>query len=386
MHVGLVAIGCVGVAALGTLLYRTCRQEQRGATGPTSATQHQPVASPTNPTGTITSACPLAHGATPGNATPTRTLCTIDEPDTHTAGSQRGLSAPIALPPTIVAGLTGLTLILRGDDRIASTLGIVQGLGEFLPISSSAHLILIPWLFGWNNPGAFYNTQWYAVTLHLGTLLALTGVFWRDWITLIRHAPQPNSVDGRLFWLIALTSVPGAAIGFVLDRFAAEYFRDKYAIIAGALAVMGVLLHWADQAVPPRRGLHEIDWLRALLIGLAQSLAFVPGVSRSGSTTAMGRALGLKRETAMRFSFLMAMPITFGATLLKLKDIEAAALRLPAFWLGIGMSFTVGTLAINFLLRYLRTNSFLPFVIYRLGLSALVVAVYVARASAARRR
>jgi undecaprenyl-diphosphatase len=116
-----------------------------------------------------------------------------------------------------------------------------------------------------------------------------------------------------------------------------------------------------------------------VLVGLAQSLAFIPGVSRSGSTMTMGRAMGLQRETAARFSFLMAMPITFGAALLKMRDIEAAAMRTAPFWLGIGVSFLVGVLAIGFLLRYLKTNSFLPFTVYRLGLALVIVVIYLLR-------
>lgn len=283
------------------------------------------------------------------------------------------------LPPLVLLGLIALALLLPGSYRIATTLGLVQGLGEFLPISSSAHLIITPWLFGWNDPNAFYNTQWYDVSLHIGTLLALIGFFWRDWLSLLRHAPRPASEDGRLFWMLVVASVPGAVIGFMLDRFAADFFRDKYLIIAAALSVMGVLLYTSDRVAPQRDDLQHINWFKALMIGMAQSLAFVPGVSRSGSTMTMGRALGLKRETAARFSFLMAMPITAGAALLKLKDIEQTALRTAPFWLGIAVSFVVGVLAIGFLLRYLKTNSFLPFVIYRLGLAALIVALYFAR-------
>ena len=299
--------------------------------------------------------------------------------DSDAAQQRRVSRIFLLIPPAILLGLVVLALLLTGDYRIAATLGLVQGLGEFLPISSSAHLIITPWLFGWNDPNAFYNTQWYDVSLHMGTLLALVGFFWRDWLGLISHAAQPQSEQGRLFWTLVVASLPGAVIGFALDRFAADFFRDKYLIIAGALGLMGVLLYYSDQVAPQRDELRHIDWRKALMIGLAQSLAFIPGVSRSGSTMTMGRALGLKRETAARFSFLMAMPITFGAALLKLKDIEATALRTAPFWLGIGVSFLVGVLAIGFLLRYLKTNSFLPFVIYRLGLAVTIVAIYLMR-------
>jgi len=289
--------------------------------------------------------------------------------DSDAAQQRRVSRIFLLIPPAILLGLVVLALLLTGDYRIAATLGLVQGLGEFLPISSSAHLIITPWLFGWNDPNAFYNTQWYDVSLHMGTLLALVGFFWRDWLGLISHAAQPQSEQGRLFWTLVVASLPGAVIGFALDRFAADFFRDKYLIIAGALGLMGVLLYYSDQVAPQRDELRHIDWRKALMIGLAQSLAFIPGVSRSGSTMTMGRAL----------SFLMAMPITFGAALLKLKDIEATALRTAPFWLGIGVSFLVGVLAIGFLLRYLKTNSFLPFVIYRLGLAVTIVAIYLMR-------
>ena len=370
MNIGWMATGIVGAAALGTLLYRSYKRELHPP-------QRQPDAL----------ASIEARGTMPPIRTPPasssiqRTPMSTPIPINETDAARPGRVSRIFLliPPAILVALIVLALLLRGDYRIATTLGLVQGLGEFLPISSSAHLIITPWLFGWTDPNAFYNTQWYDVALHIGTLLALVGFFWRDWLSLIRHAPQPQSEDGRLFWMIVVASLPGAVIGFALDRFAADFFRDKYLIIAGALGVMGVALYLGDKLLPQRDDLRHINWFKAFLIGLAQSLAFIPGVSRSGSTMTMGRALGLKRETAARFSFLMAMPITFGAALLKLKDIEAAALRTAPFWLGIGVSFLVGVLAIGFLLRYLKTNSFLPFVIYRLGLAALIVVVYLQR-------
>lgn len=283
------------------------------------------------------------------------------------------------IPLVILLALVVLALLLRGDYQIATTLGIVQGLGEFLPISSSAHLIITPWLFGWNDPNSFFNSQSYDVALHAGTLLALVGFFGRDWLRLLLHARQPQTPDGRLFWLLVLASIPGAAIGYVLDKYAADFFRDKELIIAAALGIMGVILYYVDIKAPQRDDLQHISWSKALQIGMAQTLAFIPGVSRSGSTMTMGRALGLQRETAARFSFLMSMPITFGAVVLKLKDIEGAALQSSAFWLGIGVSFVVGVLTIGFLLRYLRRNSFLPFAIYRIGLAALIVVVYFLR-------
>ncbi len=380
MNLGWLTVGAIGVSALGTLLYRTYKLENNLASQskqPRNWTTGERLRSATtgiraeDARGTMARSYSTTYG---------KSMRTPTTADTATAVQPPRVSRVfVTLPLLILLGLVLLAFLLQGDFRIATTLGLVQGLGEFLPISSSAHLIITPWLFGWTDPGAFYNTQWYDVALHMGTLLALIGFFWRDWLQLIGSAAQPQSENGRLFWLIVVASLPGAAIGFVLDRVAADFFRDKQLIIATSLAVMGVALYIIDRAAPQREELAAITWPKALLVGLAQSLAFIPGVSRSGSTMTMGRALGLKRETAARFSFLMAMPITFGAAMLKLKDIESAALHTAPFWLGIVVSFVVGVLAIGFLLRYLKTNSFLPFAVYRIGLAALVVVVYLLR-------
>lgn len=294
------------------------------------------------------------------------------------AARERSRGAPAWLLPVAAGAAVAAVVLLHGDYRVATTLGIVQGLGEFLPISSSAHLIVVPWLLGWTGPAYnFFNSQTFDVALHMGTLLALVVVFWRDWINLIMHAARPRTSNGKLFWLLVLASLPGAAIGFGLDKYAEGYFSDKYLLIAATLAIMGVLLYLVDHNTPERADLNHISWGQALLIGLSQAAALVPGVSRSGSTMTMGRALGLKRETAARFSFLMATPITFGAGLLKLRKLTFAQMT-PPFWLGIGVSFLVGMLAINFLLRFLqrRGNSFLPFAVYRIALAAAILAVY----------
>ncbi len=281
------------------------------------------------------------------------------------------------IPLLILALLVGLTaFVLRGQFQIAAAKGIVQGIGEPLPISSSAHLIVTPWLFNWSDP--FFDSQTFDVALHMGTLVALLGFFWRDWLTLVLHAHQPRSEHGGRFWLLVLASVPGAVIGFLLDTYAEELFQRQYLIIAVALAVMGVVLYIADRFAPHEREISDIGWRVALLIGLSQSLALIPGVSRSGSTMTMGRVLKLKREAAARFSFLMAVPITAGAGVFKLRHLDLAQMTAP-FWLGIALSTLVGALAIGFLLRYVRTRSFLPFVIYRLVFAAIIVATYSAR-------
>lgn len=382
----LIVLGIVGAAALGTLLVRVYRIENH-LTGRSRMSQRASGGQPAARRRTQPDRADQPRAAVPpGRPIPRANIAQrnvmsqpISVPNDTAAHPKRVSRLFLSLPPAILLGLVVLALVLRGDYRIATTLGIVQGLGEPLPISSSAHLIVVPWLFGWTDADAFYNTQWYDVALHAGTLLAFVAFFWRDWLRLIASAHRPQTADGRLFWLLVLASVPGAAIGFVLDSVAEDFFRERYTIIAAALAIMGVALYAVDRLMPQRDQLDDIDWKHALTIGMAQSLAFIPGVSRSGSTMTMGRAMGLTRETAARFSFLMSMPITFGAVLLKLKDIEPAALQTAPFWLGIGVSFLVCALAIGFLLRYLKTNSFLPFVIYRLGLAALIVVLFFAR-------
>lgn len=283
----------------------------------------------------------------------------------------------LVVPVVFLVILIGITaFVLRGGTQIAVTKGIVQGLGEPLPISSSAHLIITPWLFGWNDP--FFQTQTFDVALHMGTLLAFVAFFWRDWLGLVLHAHRPRTEQGRLFWLLILASVPGAVFGFLLDSFAEGFFETKYLIIAAALALMGVLLYLADHFAPRQREVRDVTWGTALLIGVSQALALIPGVSRSGATMTMGRALSLKREDAARFSFLMSVPIVAGAGVLKLRHLSADQMT-GAFWLGIGVAAVVAALAIGFLLRYVRTRSFLPFVLYRLVFAALIVLVYVLR-------
>lgn len=285
--------------------------------------------------------------------------------------------APLWMLPAAVGAAAGALILLPGDYRVATALGIVQGLGEFLPISSSGHLIIAPWLFGFEESSL--NTLTYDVALHLGTTVALLAFFWRDWLRLVLAAPRPASTDGKLFWMITIASVPGAIAGYLLDEIASTTFRAPL-LVAGTLAAMGAVLYVADRAGGQRRTLEDVGPSDAVSVGLAQALALIPGVSRSGSTMTMGRVLGLRRDAAARFSFLMAAPITVGALLFKLKDLDPASINGP-FVLGIAVSGVVGALSIGFLLNFLsrRSNSFLPFVVYRFGLAALIVVVYLVR-------
>lgn len=255
----------------------------------------------------------------------------------------------------------------------AIVLGLVQGLGEFLPISSSAHLVLVPWLFRWPDPGLTFD-----IALHIGTLVAVVAYFWKDWLTLIvKGITDRSSRDGRLFWYLVLASIPGAAIGFLLEDKAETVFRTPL-LIAAMLIAMGVLLSWADRRSPKTTGVEGIGLGASFLIGLSQALAIIPGVSRSGITMSTGLMLGLTREGAARFSFLLSTPIILGAALVKVPHVVSHPEMLTLnFVIGMLVSCVTGLLSIGFLLRYVQTRNFLPFVWYRYALGAVVIAAAV---------
>jgi undecaprenyl-diphosphatase len=252
----------------------------------------------------------------------------------------------------------------------AVVLGLIQGLTEFLPISSSAHLALAPKLFGWPDPGLTFD-----VALHLGTLLAVAAFFWKDWLRLVgagfgRGLKTP---DGRLFWTLGAASLPGAVAGVLFESQAETTFRSPY-VIAGALAIMGVILFFADRAAVDRASGADPTFGRGIVIGLAQALAIVPGVSRSGATMTAGLLTGLSREAAARFSFLLSAPLIAGAGLFKLRGLSPAAVDGP-FLAGIAVSAVTGFLVIGGLLRWLERRSFLPFAVYRILLAAAVALI-----------
>jgi undecaprenyl-diphosphatase len=253
----------------------------------------------------------------------------------------------------------------------AILLGLVQGLGEFLPISSSAHLVLVPWLFRWPDPGLTFD-----IALHIGTLVAVTIYFWRDWITLlIQGLGNPKSREGRLFWYLVAASIPGAAAGFFLETKAETVFREPL-LIASMLILMGILLYWADRRGPKRTNEGNISLGASLLIGISQALAIIPGVSRAGVTMTAGLMTGLTREGAARFSFLLSTPIIFGAALVKLPHVIANPAGITSdFIVGMLVSCITGIASIGFLLRYVLTKDFLPFVWYRFALGVVVIVV-----------
>ena len=269
----------------------------------------------------------------------------------------------------VVAALAAAAIgLLPADYRQAVTLGVLQGLGEFLPISSSAHLILAPWFLGWPDPGLTFD-----VALHVGTLLAVVLYFWRDWVRLLVAAPRPRSADGRTFWMLILGSIPGAVAGVLLDDMAERAFRAPL-LIAVTLSLMGLALLAADRWGARDRGEADIRPLDALWIGVAQALAIVPGVSRSGITIAVARWRGIERAAAARFSFLLGTPIIAGAALFKLRHlVDMPGGVTGPFLAGIAAAALVGALCIAFLLRYLQRAGLTVFVVYRLLLAGLVV-------------
>jgi undecaprenyl-diphosphatase len=261
-------------------------------------------------------------------------------------------------------------------------LGITQGVTEFAPVSSSGHLILVPWLFGWKivNDPALNKT--FDVALHVGTLVGALIYFRRDvWRYLLAWfrsigARSIRNVDERVAWALVIGTIPGAIAGALFESVIEKKLGQPW-LIAVMLAVFGVVLYVVDRRSPSERGLEGIDVRRGLIIGVAQAVALQPGVSRSGITMTAGRALGLDRESAARFSFLLAMPIIAGAGVLKAVDVVHTGFQGYAtqFLWGFVASAVSGFLVIWGLLAYLRRHDYKVFMIYRLVVAAIVLIV-----------
>jgi undecaprenyl-diphosphatase len=272
----------------------------------------------------------------------------------------------------------------------AIVLAIVQGLTEFLPISSTAHLWLVPWVLRWKDPGLTFD-----VALHAGTLLAVLAYFWRYWVEMVTMAVglggdgavTPSSgvtshsaradlrENPRLLWYLVIATVPGALAGWRFEHAAEEQLRSP--LVVGAALIVIALFMWAGDWLGKReRDLGHVGLLDSFLVGVAQALAVIPGVSRSGVTMTAGLFRKMKRETAARFSFLLSTPLIAGAALKKGLEIRHAGLphdmRLP-FLCGALVSALVGYLVIAVLIRYLERRTFKIFVVYRVALGVILL-------------
>jgi undecaprenyl-diphosphatase len=274
-------------------------------------------------------------------------------------------------------------------DTVAQALvmGIVQGLTEFLPVSSSGHLIIVPFLFGWHDP--FIDSLAFSVMLHIGTLLALLIYFWADWLRLVpaglaalRDRSLRDDPDRRLAWLLLAATVPAAIVGFLFNDIIESNVREV-GLVALTLVVGGGILWLADRRGGRAKGVADVSFPVAFGIGVAQAVALVPGISRSGISISAARFAGLDREAAARFSFLMATPVTAGAAVFELRKLvtgEAGVdVSIEPLVIGMVAAFISGMLAIGVLLRYVRTRSMNVFVWYRLALAGVILVAWLAR-------
>ena len=260
------------------------------------------------------------------------------------------------------------------DALHAIFLALVQGLSEFLPISSSGHLVLVPYLLGWNDQGLAFD-----VALHVGTLCALVAYFRHELAAMVRAwigslAGGALTADARLAWCVLIGAIPVGAVGLAFGGLIEEKLRNPLAV-ATLLAAFGALMWVADRLGRSARDEYSVGWRDAILIGCAQALALMPGTSRSGVTMTMGRALGLTREAAARFSFLLAVPgigMAGGYELLKLLASEDRSVDWGMMGLGVAVSAATGYLCIAWLLRVINRIGLAPFAIYRFGLAALL--------------
>lgn len=272
----------------------------------------------------------------------------------------------------------------------------MQGLAEFIPVSSSGHLIIVRRLLGWNELSPAHELT-FDVALHFGTLLSVLFYFRRTWFQIIRAAvggkvvrfsestdadvnltPAEAKEERKLLWFLVIATIPGAIAGKLLEHSAEDYFREHIVLIAVALIAVALLMWLAEDVNKLEKPLTQISLTDSLLIGVAQAFALIPGVSRSGSTITAGLFRNLTREAAVRFSFLLSTPIIAGAALLKAHELHKeglpAGMHTP-FLVGILVSAIVGYGAISWLIRYLQTNSLKIFVIYRIVAGVVVIAL-----------
>ena len=257
-------------------------------------------------------------------------------------------------------------------------LGIVQGVCEFLPISSSAHLILIPYLFNFNLEMSNSAKLAFDVALHFGTLISVLVIFWKDWLNLFKGAfnkvfKKKDSFENKMFWYLVLATIPGALVGFLFEDIVENVVRANVFIIALALAVVGVLIYlgdkWASKHYKKETSFEQMSLKQTFLIGLSQALAVIPGFSRSGTTILTGRILGVSRDAVAKFTFLLSTPIIFGAAIVHITDLVIT----KEVIIGIITSALVGIVCIRFLLSYIKKHDFSIFAVYRVLLALAVI-------------
>ncbi len=259
-------------------------------------------------------------------------------------------------------------------------LGIVQGIGEFLPISSSAHLIIVRYLFNFPEMEASFETA-FDIALHFGTLIAVLAVYYKDWIALFKGAfdgvvHKKKTFNGKMFWYLVVATIPGAVIGVIFEDVIENVVRNNMVIIALLLAFMGILIYlgdkWAEKKYKKQVEFNELTFKQTFLIGCSQALAVIPGFSRSGTTILASRLMGITREAAAKFTFLLSTPIIFGAAIIKVKDL-IVGFNFPIL-IGIITAAIVGILSIKFLLKYIKKHDFAVFAYYRLVIAIIVLA------------
>ncbi len=259
-------------------------------------------------------------------------------------------------------------------------LGIIQGIAEFLPISSSAHLIIFREIFGIGSSISSNIELSFDLALHFGTLLAIIIFFFKElWSLLINGLTKGNKTkEGKLFWFLILATIPAGIVGVLFEDIFDSFFRQQLWIIALALIIMGIIIYLVDKKSKTNMNMKDMKWYQALIIGCAQIFALIPGFSRSGTTITASRALGINREDSAKFSFYLSVPVVAGATLFSLiKDntLTIISENLAIFGIGILISFIIGLLCISFLLKYIKRHDFKIFMIYRIVLGVLVLAM-----------
>jgi undecaprenyl-diphosphatase len=261
-------------------------------------------------------------------------------------------------------------------------LGIVQGIAEFLPVSSSAHLIILRNVFGIGNSLSGDIELAFDVALHLGTLLAIIVYFYKDLFSILKEGITKGikTINGKIMWLIVIATIPGALAGLLFEDAIESFFRQETLIIAIVLIIVGIIIYLADKKNNNNRSLNNLNLKDSIFIGIGQSLALIPGFSRSGTTIAIARSLKINKEDAAKFSFYLSIPIVLGAvflTIIKEGTIALLVSNLFIFIIGILISFVVGLLTINFLLQYLRKNDFKIFMWYRLILGLITIGLII---------